>query len=265
VSSFLDRYVARDSPIHRLDPRVKLLATLAFIVGNLLLPDGAWIGFALAWLVVLLASALAALGPGFVVRRSFIALPFLLAGFSVVFATPGNAIARWQVAWLDLTVTDAGLVRLGSLMLRTWLSVQMAILLTATTSFPDLTHALRHLRVPPVLVSIISFMYRYLFVLVEEAQRLLRARASRSARQPGRHGGGTLPWRAAVAGNMAGQLLVRSMDRADRVYLAMLARGYRGELLTMNPHTMTTRDWQAAGLVLVTLLLVQVAGRLAAV
>lgn len=261
MSAALDRYLFRDSVIHALDPRVKLLGTLGFIIGNVLLADGAWVALLLGWALTLLVSASARLGPTFALRRSFIALPFMLAGFSVIFAVPGEVVARWQLGSLPLTVTDAGLVRFASLMLRTWLSVQMAILLTATTPFPDLMHALRHLRVPSLLVSIISFMYRYLFVLVEESQRLLRARAARSARLPGQRGGGSLVWRARVAGGMAGQLMIRSLDRADRVYFAMVSRGYRGHLLTMNRHTMTPRDWQLAALALASLLLIQLVGR----
>ncbi|MDQ4078568.1 MAG: cobalt ECF transporter T component CbiQ [Chloroflexota bacterium] len=235
--------------------------TVGFIVGNVLLPDGTWVAFILAWGLTLLVSTRAGLGTWFAVKRSFIALPFMLAGFSVIFAMPGNTVAAWQLGARELTVTDAGIVRFVTLMLRTWLSVQMAILLTATTAFPDLTHALRHLRVPAVLVAIISFMYRYLFVLVEEAQRLLRARASRSASLPRQKAGGSLLWRAKVAGNMAGQLLTRSMERADRVYLAMLARGYQGQLLTMHRHTMATRDWQMGGAAFVALLMIQLVGR----
>jgi cobalt/nickel transport system permease protein len=102
--------------------------------------------------------------------------------------------------------------------------------------------------VPAVLVAIIAFMYRYLFVLADEAQRLLRARAARSARLPGARGGGSLGWRAAVVGHMAGQLFVRSLDRSERVYQAMQARGYRGELLTLAPHAMQRRDWLALAL-----------------
>ncbi|MBA3533040.1 MAG: cobalt ECF transporter T component CbiQ [Ardenticatenales bacterium] len=261
-SSVLDRYLARESVIHALDPRVKLLATLGFIVGNALLPDGRWAAFALAWALTVLISVRAKLGPFFALRGSFIALPFMLAGASVLFAIPGNPLARWQLGPLELVVTDAGLLRFLSLILRTWLAVQMALLLTATTTFPDLTHALRHLRVPAVLVSIVSFMYRYLFVLAEEAQRLLQARTSRSAEIPGQRAGGSVPWRAKVAGNMAGQLFVRSIERADRVYLAMVARGYQGQLLTMNQHVMRLSDWSMAGLALVSLLLIQLIGRL---
>jgi hypothetical protein len=94
-----------------------------------------------------------------------------------------------------------------SILARSWLSVQAAILLTATTSFPDLAYGLRHLYIPEILVSTISFMVRYLHVLSAEASRLMKARAARSARLPGRKGGGLL-WRARVTGNMIGQLFV---------------------------------------------------------
>jgi cobalt/nickel transport system permease protein len=254
-----DRYLARESIIHRLDPRVKVIAVVAFIVSNLLLPDGSWAGFAAGFLAVLAASGLAQLRLGYALKRSFIALPFAMAAFTTLFSLPGQALWSGQVGPWALTVTEPGLLRFLSILLRSWLSVQLAILLVATTPFPDLLHALRHLRAPDVLVSITSFMYRYLFVLVDETLRLLRAREARSARQPGRSGGGSLSWRARVAGSMAGQLFLRSYDRSDRIFNAMLARGYTGQPLTMTPHHMKASDWTAlwlAGLVLLTLQLV---------
>jgi cobalt/nickel transport system permease protein len=252
-----DRYHAGTSSVHRLDPRVKVVATVLFILSNVLLPDGAWLAFVLALGVVVAASVAAGLGPWYALRRSFVALPFALAAISAIFAIPGRPLFAWTVGPWHLVATDAGLIRFASIVVRSWLSVQMAILLTATTTFPDLIHALRHLRVPQVLVAIISFMYRYLFVLVDETMRLLRARDARSAAPIG-HGrpGGSLSWRARVAGNMAGQLFLRSYERSDRVYNAMLSRGYAGHLLTLNPHVLRSRDWAiGAGFVAVLLAL----------
>lgn len=156
------------------------------------------------------------------------------------------------------------MVRFASIVIRSWLSIQGAILLTATTRFPDLMHALRHLRAPRLLVAIISFMYRYLFVLVEEAMRLLRAREARSAQTVGNQGGGSVLWRAKVAGSMVGQLFIRSFERSERVYNAMLARGYRGQLMTMNPHELTRRDWVGLGTAVFLLILIQIIGSLIA-
>lgn len=254
-----DRYLARTSAVHRLDPRVKVVAALAFILSVALLPDGAWGLYAAALAALLAVAAAARLSPWLVARRSLVGLPFLLAALTVLFAVPGRAV--WSGPF-GLEITDAGLVRFGSIVARSLVSIAAAVLLTATTRFPDILHALRHLKVPAVLVAIIGFMYRYLFVLVDEVERLMRARAARSARLPGAPGGGSLRWRAAVAGHMAGQLLLRSLDRSDRVYHAMLARGYRGELLTLAPHAMRPRDWAALTAALTVTVGLQFASRL---
>lgn len=257
-----DRFHAGTSLVHHLDPRVKVIVTVLFIVSNSLLPDGAWLALAASLLLVLFASSLSDLGTGFTLRRSFIALPFALAALTTLFATPGSPIFHLTAGPLDVTVTGPGLVRFTSILIRTWLSVQMAILLVATTSFPDLLHALRHLRVPGVLVAIISFMYRYLFVLTDEVIRLRRAREARSAQLNGKKSGGTLAWRAKTAGSMAGQLFLRSLERSDRIYNAMLARGYTGQLLTLNAHLMERKDWIAGAAALGILLFIQAVGRL---
>lgn len=253
-----DRYLERASAVHRLDPRVKVVVTLAFIISVALLPDGAWAIYAVAFGLIVAATLAARLSPWLIVRRSLLGLPFLLAAVTVLFV-PGRAI--WSGPF-GLEVSDAGLIRFGSIVARSLISLGAAVLLTATTRFPDVLHALRHLKVPAVLVAIIAFMYRYLFVLVDEVERLLRARAARSARPAGGGGGGSLGWRAGVAGHMAGQLFVRSLDRSDRVYQAMLARGYRGELLTLAPHAMRPRDWLVLATGLLAVVLLQFLARL---
>lgn len=258
----LDRYQTGNSLIHHLDPRVKVVVVLLFILSNALLPDGAWPAFAAAWTLILLAGFLAQLPPGYLFKRSFIVLPFMLAAVTVLFTLPGTAVATFNLFARPVTISDAGLLRFVSIVMRSWLSVQGAIWLTATTPFPDLMHALRHLRVPRLLTAIISFMYRYLFVLAEEASRLLRARDARSAAPIGKRGGGSLLWRASVAGGMVGQLFIRSFERSERVYNAMLARGYRGQLLTMNPHVMVTRDWLGLVTAVILLIIIQITGHI---
>jgi cobalt/nickel transport system permease protein len=257
-----DRYRPGHSLIHTLDPRVKVLITIGFILSNVLLPDGAWLAFLLAWGFILLVSGISELGIAYALRRSYIALPFALVAFTVLFSIPGQTLAVWHFAWWELELTDAGLLRFASILTRTWLSIQMAILLVSTTQFPDLMHALRHLKVPGVLVAIISFMYRYLFVLVDEVIRLKRAREARSAVFPGSKGGGALLWRARVTGSMVGQLFLRSFERSDRTYNAMLSRGYSGHLMTLNPHEMTSRDWVWATAALAVLFALQIIARI---
>jgi cobalt/nickel transport system permease protein len=256
-----DRYHESASFIHRLDPRVKVSVTLAFILSNALLPDGAWAAFGLSWAFLLFANVLSDLGVFYTFKRSFVALPFALIAITVLFSVPGQPLVSFHFIW-DLTITDAGLLRFISIVIRSWLSVQMAILLVATTRFPDIVHALEHLRVPSILTTIIAFLYRYLFVLADEVFRLLRAREARSAAAPGVRSGGSVAWRAGVAGHMAGQLFLRSYERSDRVYNAMLSRGYTGHLQTMSPHELHRVDYITIALVLILILIFQVIGRL---
>ncbi len=122
-------------------------------------------------------------------------------------------------------------------------------------------HAFEHLRVPKTLTTIVAFLYRYLFVLTDEVLRLLRARQSRSATVAGLKSGRSVAWRARVTGNMAGQLFLRSYERSDRIYNAMLARGYTGQLRTLNPHTMNSSDWSFTALSIVIILFLQLTGR----
>jgi len=259
-----DRYHETDSFIHRLDPRVKVVVTVAFILSNALLPDGAWIASGLAWLVLLFANISSRLGITFTLKRSFVALPFALVAITVLFSVTGEPLASLRFLIWDLTITDVGILRFVSILIRSWLSVQMAILLVATARFPDIIHALEHLRVPSILTTIIAFLYRYLFVLGDEVFRLMRARESRSAALAvsGTRSGRSAVWQAKVAGHMAGQLFLRSYERSDRVYNAMLARGYAGHLETINPHELRRRDYVTVALALLAMLFLQLVGRL---
>ena len=96
---------------------------------------------------------------------------------------------------------------------------------------------MRSLHVPAVLTATISFMYRYLFVLVDEAMRLQTARASRSV-----GAGRTVWWRARVLGGMIGSLFIRSYERSERIYAAMMSRGFAGEVRTLTHLTWQARD-----------------------
>lgn len=226
---YLDPYRPRSSPVHALDPRVKLVLVIAFILTASLAPTGAWAAYILLFAISLSVILLSDLGMLTVLRRSALALPFVLAAVPLVFTVPGPAIASIG----GLSISGPGLTRLASIAIKSWLSVQMAIVLAMSTSFPDLLLAMRGIHLPRMFVSIFGLMWRYLFVLADEVQRMLRARAARSgvgAEPRGRRVGGTLAWRAKVAGGMAGSLFLRALERGDRIYLAMASRGYDGEV-----------------------------------
>jgi cobalt/nickel transport system permease protein len=255
-----DQYHHQESKIHQLDPRVKILITVGFILSNAILPDGSWLSFGIAWLFLLFANELSGLGVGFTLKRSFVALPFALVAVTAIFSPLGTPLGEWQIGFITLIPTDFGVIRFFSILIRSWLSVQMAILLVATTQFHDLVHALEHLRMPKSLITIVAFLYRYIFVLTDEVMRLLRARESRSAGMPDRKRGGKLLWRGKVAGSIAGQLFLRSYERSDRIYNAMLSRGYAGHLRTLNPHIMVPMDWIIFVLSILLLFVIQITG-----
>ena len=255
-----DQYTHSHSIIHDLDPRVKVIITVAFVFSNALLPDGSWLAFIISWLFILLINELTQLGIGYSLKRSFVVLPFLLVAVTAIFSPLGESLVEWDLGFIVLNPTKFGIIRFISIVIRSWLSVQMAILLIATTQFPSLIHAFEHLRVPRILTTIIAFLYRYLFVLTDEVVRLLRARESRSAGLPGKKSGGKLLWRIKIVGSMAGQLFLRSYERSDRIYNAMLSRGYTGHLRTLNPHVMVRSDWLTMVLALLYLFIIQISG-----
>jgi cobalt/nickel transport system permease protein len=245
-----DPYRHRSSPLHHLDPRVKVVATLLYILTISLTPEGTWWTFGFFFFLILGTALLSSLGITFALRRSFVALPFVLAALALPFATPGPAV--WRLPLLGWTISEPGLVRFVSVVVRAWLAVQAAILLTATTRFPDLLWVLSAFRFPRPLVSTIGFMYRYLFVLADEALRMLRARASRSARKAGTHRR-TILWQGRMAGAMVGSLFLRALERSERIYAAMLSRGYDGQMRSLIRFHMRATDWVA--LILVAVLL----------
>ena len=225
----MDRYLEGDSFLHRADARVKLVVTLGFIFSMTSLPPGAWPAFGVMLVLVWGIAAFSGIGTARVIRRSLLAVPFMLIALPTVFTKAGTPIFELDLGVGHLTGTREGAEFFASVLLKSWASVTAAVLLTATTPQVRLLDALRSLRVPPIILSIVSLMYRYIFVLVDEAQRLMRARKARSVAL-GPRPGGTIAWRARVTGGMAGSLFVRTLDRGERIYMAMLARGYDGQV-----------------------------------
>lgn len=223
-------YSNQRSIVHQLDARVKLIFTLAFLVCLNLTPFAAWPAYILYFALILSATQAARLKPKLLLTRSLIAFPFMLAALPLVFTAPAPHLPL-RLGSTELLVSIAGMERFFSIAIKMCLSVHAAVILGAATRFSDLANALLQLKAPRLLVAVIALMWRYLFVIIEEVIRMLRARGSRSAYAPGnRHAGGSVWWRARVTGGMAGSLFLRSLERSDRVYAAMLSRGYTGDL-----------------------------------
>jgi len=238
---FLDPYLPTNSLVHQLDGRVKFILALAFILTCSLTPISAWAVYILLFALILSVEVLSMLGVGYVLKRASMALPFVLAALPVIFTTRGAELFSLPIGTWTLIASVEGLERFISIALKSWLSVQAAIVMAACTPFPELLQAMRAVRIPRLLVAMFGLTWRYLFVLVDEALRLMRGRASRSGVNPAietgtrsksREGGGII-WRAHVVGGMAGSLFLRGFERSDRIYTSMLSRGYDGEVRLM--------------------------------
>lgn len=234
-----DVYQPRSSPVHRLDPRARVVTALLFIVAAGITAPGAWVTYGILELLLVTSSCIARLGPLHAIRRSIVALPFVLAALPLAFTTPGPPLLHVPLLG---AISGAGLARVATILARAWLSVQAAILLTATTRFPDLLWALGRLGLPRALVTIVGLGYRYLFVLADEVSRMARARRARCGRLSTAPGRPPVMWQAQVAGRMVGTLLIRSLERSERVYFAMASRGYDGTPRTAAPFQLAWRD-----------------------
>lgn len=235
-----DPYRPGNSPVHTLDPRLKVVWTLVGLTSIGLTQTGDW-GLYLVWLALLLLVCLAAeLGMLYTIKRSYLALPFVLPAGALLITTPGSPLI--PLPWFGLSISSAGFELTLSILVRSWLAVQFAVLLTTTTRFPDLLWGLSSLGVPGPLLSIFSFAYRYLFVLGDEALRMIRARSSRTVALPGVKAPPWM-WRARVTGGMVGTLFLRALSRSERVFRAMQARGYEGEILIRQPPEVRVVEW----------------------
>ncbi len=240
--SSLNPYLYKASIIHSLDPRVKLSLALAFILTINLIPHSVWVLFPILFSMTLSLAVLGGFGIPLLLRRSLWALPFVMAAIPLLFTVEGSIWFMFKIFGFSLTASWQGLELVFSIVLKAWISIQTAVILITTTKFEEILNALRWLHVPKLLVAVISLMWRYLFVLVDEVQRLMTARTARSAKLENHRSGGKLTWRARVTGYMAGSLLLRSIERSERVYLAMLSRGYDGEVRSLRHQSLGRQD-----------------------
>ncbi len=217
--SFIDRYAALDSPLHLLDARTKLLGFTVLIGAVLLIPPGKPFAFFAYFFLTAILMGISQIPLAFIVARTLVILPFvLLAGL----ALPWRSAEGWAL--------------FNTLILRSTLSLIILIILTNTTRFAELLRGLRKLGCPRILVMNLGFLYRYLFVLTEEVMRMRQARDCR------RVGLGKPAAEMKLLGSMLGTLLLRSFERAERMYQAMLSRGSSGDFPILDPRRFSWKD-----------------------
>jgi cobalt/nickel transport system permease protein len=213
----LDRLARQDTAIHRVDPRAKVLVTAVFIVCVVSFGRYDVLGLLPFVLFPVVMASMGGVPLGFLAQLLLMVSPFAL--FVGAF---NPLIDRDVVAHVGGLAIAGGWVSYATIVLRFLLTTAAALLLTATTSFNGACVALEKLGVPNAFVTQLLLLYRYIFVLGDEAQRVAQARRLRSF---GRRGMGLH-----VHGQMLGQLLLRTVARAQRIHAAMKCRGFDGQV-----------------------------------
>lgn len=217
--------------LHRLHPQCKLAATFLFILAVVATPREAFWAYGC---YALLLAGLARFGQvslWFVARRLVIEVPFVAFALFLPFVGQGE---RVEVVGLSLSV--AGLWGAWNILAKGTLGVAATVIMAATTPVPEILHGLERLRMPRVFTAIAGFMVRYADVVTAEMRRMSVARASR----------GYDPrwiWQAKALASSAGALFIRSYERGERVYLAMLSRGFDGSLPVLAEQAASRREW----------------------
>lgn len=249
--SFIDRYADLDGPLQRLDPRAKLVAALAAVVLIVTTPNGAWPSYAVYTLLAAALLAVSRVPLRFALSRLLGAFPFILCVAAFIPFTAGarDPGAPWYLPGRE------GLLLFAGVLLKSSLSMLLLVLLAGTTRFDRLLRGAESMGCPRLVVMVLSFMYRYAFLVADDLMRMVRAK---QARGPERR-----PWRdLAVLSSMVGVLFVRSYERAERVYLAMCARGFDGTVIPRRPLVFLPRDVLLLGAAIACLAAGRIAGGL---
>ena len=221
-----------ESPVHRLDPRAKLAGLLGITVIAVSAPVALWPVYAACAAVLVLVAAAARVPATVLWRRGrLVLLPVALVAAVVPFVRTGGAAQPLG----PLTVHGDGLAVAAGVAAKATIGTAAAVLLGATTGFPMLLRGLEALRLPSVLVLIAAMMFRYLFVIAEEAARMRAALVSRAYRPRNALQAGPL-------GRAGAALFLRTHGRAERVHLAMLARGFDGRMPQLVPLALGRAD-----------------------
>jgi cobalt/nickel transport system permease protein len=213
TTNYLDRYGRARSICHRLPAGFKLFAAVAVIAVGLCLPGERWPAFGALASLVLIGHSLARIPLAYLGRRLAIFLPMVLL-FSLSVPLSQGFRAGWEI--------------MAKMLLGSTLAFLTLLWLVNVMPFDQLLVTLRRLRVPDVFVATLAFMYRYTFVLWDELDKMRTARRARTFGAPGVG----LRWK--VSTQLIGMLLIRAMERAERVHGAMCARGWDGRVRTLD-------------------------------
>lgn len=223
-----------DSVLHRLPPEVKIVATLIFTIAVVAIPREQFWAFGVCALLLALTASLARIRPLWLVKHAAIELPFVVLAVVLPFAGTGE-----RVEWLGMSLSVDGLYGAWNIAAKGTLGVVASLLLAGTTGVRDLILGMQRLRTPHIFVQIAMFMFRYLDVIADQARRMRIARLSR-CHDP------RFLWQVKAFASGIGSLFIRSFERGERVYLAMVSRGYTGRLPGDTATVASSGQWAMA-------------------
>ena len=224
-------YLSGTSAVHRLPAEVKIVAAFLGVVCVVITPREAFAVFGGYLLLLAVVWTVARIPPGWIAVRSLIEAPFLV--LAVLLPITGTAP---YVEFLGLTLSEPGLLGAWNIVVKGTLGVLTSLTLAATTPLRDLLLGLQRLRAPSLVVTIATLMLRYVDVIAGEARRMRLARISRG------HDPRFL-WQAGATARGVGALFIRSYERGERVHLAMLSRGWTGDMPALSDAVTTRRQW----------------------
>lgn len=226
---YWDQYSHNDTFFHRIPSllRVCLLLFLIFFINS------PFFDYLLFWYLLALSIVIIVFSKipfGFVIKRSFVFIPFVfLVGISLVFIKKGGpCIFEYHILNSVIRVHDQGLKAFTQIVSKSYLSLIYIIVFLSSIPFMDLLKSLQSLRVPRIFIVLFSFMYRYIFVFIDEIAKGLMAKELRAQNEKR-----FLDLK--VFSYLIGGLFLKSYDRAERVYMAMNLKGFDGTVRTMSP------------------------------
>lgn len=214
---YLDTLAYKDTLIHRLDPRVKLVTTIVFVFMVVSFPKYELSRLIPFFIFPVFMSAAGEIPAGFILKKLLYVSPFVL--FVAIFNPLLETAAMYNLYGIEIS---GGWVSCISIVIRFVLTISSALLLIATTSFPGVCRALERLYVPKVFVVQIFFLYRYLFVLAGETMRIVRAINMRTF--------GKKNYGIKIFISTIGLLFMKTVERSERIYHSMCSRGFNGEI-----------------------------------
>lgn len=217
------------STIHRLDPRAKVLVTLAFIVSVMSFGRYELAALVPFFIFPVVMVSLGDLPPLYIIKKIALLCPFVL-----MVGVFNPAFDRAVLVHLGPIGISGGWISFASIIVRSVLTVSVALILVGVTGFSAVCLALERMGMPTAFAVQLIFLYRYIFILTDEGARMARAREMRSF--------GVKGLDIKTHGSLLGHFLLRTWSRAERIHMAMLSRGFTGEFHTRNEFRFGMRE-----------------------